>query len=103
MAIFTVHQWRDLRRGLRELRRVSSGPIVILTIDSDALSDYWLGEYLPARLVIARRWFPPPVDALCDLLGGTSTVSRVPVSLCCTTASSKRSTADPNPARPCRT
>jgi len=28
MAIFTVHQWRDLRRGLRELRRVSSGPIV---------------------------------------------------------------------------
>jgi hypothetical protein len=83
MAIFTVHQWRDLRRGLRELRRVSSGPIVILTIDSDALSDYWLGEYLPARLVIARRRFPP-VDAVCDLLGGMSTVSRVPIPLDCT-------------------
>lgn len=29
MATATVHQWADLRRGLRELRRVARGPVVI--------------------------------------------------------------------------
>jgi len=37
MAMVTVHQWRDASRGLRELRRVSRGPVVILTFDGDAL------------------------------------------------------------------
>lgn len=31
MATVTVHQWSDLDQGLRELRRVTRGPIVILT------------------------------------------------------------------------
>src|SRR5262245_29495647 len=36
MAIITVHQWADLRRGLTELRRVSRGPVLVVTFDGDA-------------------------------------------------------------------
>lgn len=36
MASFAIQQWRDLHNGLRELRRVSSGPVVILPCDPDA-------------------------------------------------------------------
>jgi ubiquinone/menaquinone biosynthesis C-methylase UbiE len=31
MATFTVHQWSDLRAGLAEMRRVTRGPVVILS------------------------------------------------------------------------
>jgi len=33
MAMATVHQWSNAERGLRELRRVSRGPVVVLTFD----------------------------------------------------------------------
>jgi ubiquinone/menaquinone biosynthesis C-methylase UbiE len=47
MAIFTVHQWRDLDVGLTELRRVTTGPVVILTFDPDAANRFWLNDYAP--------------------------------------------------------
>ena len=37
MATITIHQWPDLERGLRELRRVARGPVVILTFDGPAM------------------------------------------------------------------
>ena len=37
MAMVTVHQWRDVDQGLREMRRVSRGPVVVLTFDAPAL------------------------------------------------------------------
>lgn len=49
MAMVTVHQWPDPAAGLAELRRVASGPVVVLTFDPDALSRLWLAEYAPAR------------------------------------------------------
>src|SRR5690606_25405256 len=33
MTTFSVHQWTDLRAGLREMRRVTRGPVVILTCE----------------------------------------------------------------------
>jgi ubiquinone/menaquinone biosynthesis C-methylase UbiE len=37
MAILTVHHWdRARERGVRELRRVARGPVVILTYDAAA-------------------------------------------------------------------
>ena len=44
MASVTVHQWSDLERGLVEMRRVTRGPVVILTGDPDCFADYWLAR-----------------------------------------------------------
>ena len=47
MATVTIHQWTDVDRGLRELRRVSRGPVVILTFDGDAITRFWLKRVRP--------------------------------------------------------
>jgi hypothetical protein len=45
MAMITVHQWSDVVKGLAELRRVTRGPVVVLTFDGDALERFWLADY----------------------------------------------------------
>lgn len=47
MATFSVHQWADLDAGLRELRRVTRGPVVILSCDPDLVQRFWLNGYAP--------------------------------------------------------
>src|SRR5947209_15818289 len=42
MTTFSVHQWSDLRAGLREMRRVARGPVAVLTCDPDLVRDFWL-------------------------------------------------------------
>ena len=37
MSTFSVHQWHDLVAGLREVRRVTRGPVVVLTCDPQLL------------------------------------------------------------------
>lgn len=68
MALMTVHQWADLDRGLRELRRVSRGPVLILTFDPDAMDRFWLADYLPELIATERRRMPR-LDRLARLLG----------------------------------
>jgi SAM-dependent methyltransferase len=82
MAMSTVHQWPDLARGLAELRRVSRGPVVVLTFDAGRTPGFWLSEYLPdlPRVDAARM---PPVPALAAGLGGEVTVTTVPVPADC--------------------
>lgn len=59
MAVLTVHHWTDQRRGLAELRRVSRGPIVILTYDP-AFRGFWLADdYLPALTSLDEAKMPP--------------------------------------------
>jgi hypothetical protein len=83
MATITVHQWAFPDRGLAELRRVSRGPVVVLTIDPDAIGQFWLSEYVPAvGAAEARRM--PPVENLQAALGGMVRVETVPVPLDCT-------------------
>jgi SAM-dependent methyltransferase len=50
MAILTIHHWPDKGAGLREMRRVTRGRIVLLTFDPSHRP--WLTDYLPelARL-----------------------------------------------------
>ena len=67
MAILTVHQWRDLGAGLAELRRVTRGPIVVMTFDSDANDRFWMTEYVP-ELGAAERARHPPIRMLVDAL-----------------------------------
>lgn len=81
MATVTVHQWPDLRRGLRELRRVSRGPVVILTFDPDAVAEFWLAAYVPS-LMEGTRHRDPPIDAICAALG-SARVTPVPIPIDC--------------------
>ena len=83
MTTFSVHQWGDLRAGLREVRRVTRGPVVILTCDPGRLRRFWLAEYAPEVLdTEAVRY--PSVAALSAGLGGPVASAVVPVPLNCT-------------------
>ncbi len=82
MATITVHHWDDPERGLRELRRVSRGPVAVLTFAIDTPWVAWFGEYLPEGAAIERGAFPDPAG-IADVLGGGA-VETVPVPLDCT-------------------
>jgi len=82
MATVTVHQWRDHIAGLRELRRVSSGPVVLLTFDGDALDRLWLADYVP-ELRDAERGRYPSMAAIDAALGGGTVVTEVPIAPDC--------------------
>lgn len=60
MAILTVHHWdEDQERGVKEMRRVARGPVVILTIDPEVSARMWLmADYLPEVAELDRRIFP---------------------------------------------
>jgi SAM-dependent methyltransferase len=62
MAILTIHHWdEDQERGVRELRRVARGPVVILTFDPEVSARMWLmADYLPEVGELDRRIFPRP-------------------------------------------
>lgn len=82
MAIVTIHQWPELEGGLAELRRVTRGPVVVLTFDADAFERFWLFDYVPElQTVEASRM--PAIDRIRNGLGGTSTVTEVPIALDC--------------------
>lgn len=83
MALATVHQWRDLEKGLRELRRVTRGPIVVLAFDGEALDLYWLAEYAPELIAVERRRYPS-IGRIVNGLGGEAEVQTVPVPIDCT-------------------
>jgi hypothetical protein len=70
-----------LDAGLRELRRVSRGRVVILTSDPDSLDRLWLVDYLPELIASERRRFPP-LDRLVRVLG-PCTIADVPIPLDC--------------------
>jgi hypothetical protein len=69
-----VHQWRDTDRGLRELRRVSRGPVVVLTFDGTALDRFWLAQYVP-ELIEAERSRYPAIERIAAVLGGRTAVT----------------------------
>lgn len=60
MAILTIHHWPDKQAGLREIRRVTRGPIVLLTFDPAARP--WLTDYLPELVTLDEQQMPPLSD-----------------------------------------
>ncbi|BCJ37362.1 hypothetical protein Athai_48650 [Actinocatenispora thailandica] len=82
MTTFSVHQWPDLTAGLREMRRVARGPVVVLTCDPDRVRDFWLYEYAPAVLDTEARRYPAIADIV-DTLGGRAEVRTVPIPADC--------------------
>jgi SAM-dependent methyltransferase len=83
MITFSVHQWSDLEGGLREVRRVTRGPIVVLTCDPQLLRRFWLVEYAPEVIATEVRRYPR-LAVLAAGLGGHTTSAFVPVPLDCT-------------------
>jgi SAM-dependent methyltransferase len=83
MTTFSVHQWSDLRAGLRELRRVTRGPVVIITGDPHRLRRFWLNDYASEVIETEARRYPS-VETLSAALGGSTRVTPVPVPLDCT-------------------
>jgi SAM-dependent methyltransferase len=62
MAVLTVHHWdAGLERGVRELRRVARGPVVVVTYDPAVSGEMWLmRDYLPEVAALDHRIFPAP-------------------------------------------
>ncbi|MFO0476379.1 MAG: class I SAM-dependent methyltransferase [Alphaproteobacteria bacterium] len=56
MAILTIHHWTDKRAGLREMRRVTRGPVVLLSFDPS--SRPWLTDYLPELAALDDERMP---------------------------------------------
>lgn len=80
MSVLSVHHWDDEReRGVRELRRVARGPVVLVTIEPEVSCAMWLmADYLPEVAELDRRIFPP-TEQLASWLGGVTETHVIPV------------------------
>lgn len=82
MAVFSDHHWQDRAAGLREMRRVARGRVVILNADPGLAESFWLtrdylpifAELIPAPYRRAGHW----LEELGNLLGPVEAVE-VPV------------------------
>ena len=82
MTTFSVHQWSDLAAGLREMRRVTRGPVLVLSCDPKELDRFWLNDYAPEVVAVEASRYPP-IDAIGRGLGGPLEVRNVPIPLDC--------------------
>jgi|SRR5580658_740712 SAM-dependent methyltransferase len=80
MAILSIHHWdEEQEEGVRELRRVARGPVVILTYDATVSGAMWLmADYLPEVATLDRQIFPPPAQ-LAEWLGGEVRIEELPM------------------------
>jgi hypothetical protein len=83
MSTFSVHQWKDLDAGLRELRRVTRCPVVIMTCEPAELDRFWLHAYCPEVIAVEAVRYPP-VEQIARTLGARSEILPVPIPLDCT-------------------
>ena len=82
MSTFSVHQWKDLAAGLREMRRVTKGPVVIMTCEPAELDCFWLHAYCPEVIDVAAGRYPQPAT-IAQALGRRSEIKPVPIPLNC--------------------
>jgi SAM-dependent methyltransferase len=80
MSVLSVHHWDEgQEQGVREMRRVATGPVVILTCDPGVSGAMWLmSDYLPEVAELDRRIFPR-MERLSTWLGGSTRVEVVPI------------------------
>jgi SAM-dependent methyltransferase len=83
MTTFSVHQWRDVEAGLREMRRVTRGPVVILTCDPSRVEEFWVREYAPEVLATEARRYPA-LETLAAGLSGRVANHSVAIPQACT-------------------
>jgi SAM-dependent methyltransferase len=80
MSILSLHHWDEHReQGVRELRRVATGPVVLFTCDVEVGGSMWLmADYLREVAELDRKIFPS-MEQLSEWLGGRTRVEVVPV------------------------
>jgi hypothetical protein len=83
MAILTVHHWTHRAGNLQELRRVTRGPIVIMTFDPDAPTEFWMDDYAPELAAVERTRYGP-LRSITEPLGGTCAIQPIAVPRDCT-------------------
>jgi len=81
MAVLTVHHWTDKQQGLNEMRRVTRGPVIVLTYDP-AFRAFWLLDYFPELVALDEGQMPRITD-YGDWLGPVE-ISPVPIPHDCT-------------------
>jgi hypothetical protein len=64
------------------MRRVTRGPVLLVTSDPHAFESFWLNDYAPEVIATEMRRMPA-IDVITKLLGGTSEVKDVPNPLDC--------------------
>jgi len=82
MTIFSLHQWGDLTAGLGNMRRVTRGPVAILTCDPHALDRFWLNDYAPEVIATEARRYPE-ITTIAAALGGKVEIVPVPIPIDC--------------------
>ena len=82
MATFSIHQWEDLTQGISEMRRVTRGPVLLLTCDPSRVEDFWLADYAPLVLRAESRRYPR-LDLLTRIFEGDARLVEVPIALNC--------------------
>ena len=84
MTILSLHHWDDGReQGVREMRRVARGPVVIMTYDPRVSGEMWLmADYLPEVAELDHRIFPWP-EVIASWLGGDVEIIEVPIPRAC--------------------
>ena len=81
MAILTIHHWADKEKGLKEMRRVTRGQVVILTFDPSHRG-FWLADYIPEIVALDEVQMPRMTDYEAWL--GAVEISEVPIPHDCT-------------------
>jgi SAM-dependent methyltransferase len=82
MTTFSVHQWRDVAAGLREMRRVTRGPVLVLSCDPHLVQRFWLDDYAPGVLAAEARRYPT-MGQMAVALGGRGETVPVPIPFDC--------------------
>lgn len=84
MTVLSLHHWRDVAAGLREMARVSRQRILLLTWDPEAPRSFWLTrDYFPEFIEEDLRQFPA-MGQLAQVLPGDVRVEPVPIHHDCT-------------------
>jgi hypothetical protein len=68
LGVLTIHHWQDQAKGLAECARVARSRVVLLTVDFDACSRFWLFDYLPELREVDRHVFPS-IELVTEALG----------------------------------
>ena len=83
MASVTIHQWPDFEAGLHGMRRVTTGPVVILTFDPTPPVTWWIDDYVPELLAVEAKRMPA-IDRVAAAVGDVTEVQTVFVPNDCT-------------------